>query len=238
MEGLAFGIGILLAIGGPLLLVPLTWLVDRLAMRRIVIALLVPRVSAGTARRLAMAASVALVAGVLAISYFPGRWEFERLCAARATPAVSGTLRADGFFRSRLYPYEAAKWLETFAYVEGPHMYRDGRYVRYARVGDEVRQEEVTTLRSRYGVRETLEELAYGILITEKTVYEIASGRELARAAHIVYEGGPLALLLGVYGMSSCPDIRSEQGSRDFQTFYDLETIVLRAEPPAGDPVR
>ena len=48
-------------------------------------------------------------------------------------------------------------------------------------------------------------------------------------AADVNYRGGPLSLLLGVYAMSSCPDIRSEEGSRDFGTFYDLETIVLRS---------
>jgi hypothetical protein len=152
---------------------------------------------------------------------------------------VSTAVRADGFFRTRLHPYESARWLGWFAYVEALHMYEDGVHVRYTRVGDEVRQEEVATLKSRYGVREELAELAHGTVMTEKTVYEMATKRELARAASIVYDGGPLALLLGVHGMSSCPDVRSEQGSRDFQTFYDLETIMLRAEePPPVDRAR
>lgn len=234
MEGLAFRIGVVLAIGGPLLLIPLTWLVYRLAVRRVV-GRLASTVGARAARRLALAAAVALVAAVLAASYFPGKWEFDRLCMAHATPTLSAGVKAEGFFRTRLYRYEALRWLESFAYVESPHMYKDGLYIRYTKVGDEVRQEEVTTLRSRYGVREDLEELAYGIVITEKTVYDMATNRKLARAASLVYEGGPLALLLGVYGMSSCPDIRSAHGARDFQTFYDLETIVLRAEEAPAD---
>ena len=228
MEGFAFGIGTLLAIGGPLLLIPLTWLVHCLAVRRIVDTLLVTRVGTHAARRLALAASVALVAAALATSYFPGKRAFDRLCATHGTPTVSGVVRAEGFFRTRLYPYEAARWPDSFAYVEAPHMYEEGVHVRYTKVGDDVREESVAALRSRYAVRETFEELPHGIVMTEKTVYEMASKRELARAASIVYHGGPLSLLLGVYGMSSCPDARSEQGSQDFRTFYDLETIVLR----------
>lgn len=236
MEELAFSIGVLLAIGGPLLLIPVIWLVYRLAVRRIVVTLLATRVGRRGARWLALAVSVALVASALAVSYFPGKREFDRLCAAHATPTVSAAVQADGFFRTRLYPYEAARWLKSFAYVEAPHMYEDGVHVRYTRVGDDIRQDDVTTLLSHYGVREDLVERAHGIVMTEKTVYELATERELARAASIVYQGGPLALLLGVYGMSSCPDIRSDQGSRDFRTFYDLETIMLRAgEPPAVD---
>ena len=61
----------------------------------------------------------------------------------------------------------------------------------------------------------------------EKLAYEIETSRGLAKAAEIVYRGGPLSIFLSVYGMSSCPDIRSEEGSEQFRTFYDLETITL-----------
>lgn len=235
MEGLAFGLGVLLAIFAPLLLIPLTWLVHRLAMRRIV-ATVLPPAAAGGARWLSPVLSVALLGAVLVASYLPGRWAFDELCAAHATPAVSERVDAEGFFRSRLYPYEAARWLETFAWVEGPYLYEDGALVRYTRAGDEVREERVTTLESRYGVREEFSELDHGILMTEKTVYEIESGRVLARAANILYQGGPLSLLFGSWAMSSCPDILTAQGSEAFRTFYDLETIVLGAPPGPGSP--
>jgi hypothetical protein len=223
MEGLAFGLGILLAIFGPLLLMPLTWLVYRFVVRQLVMRLLPPSLAGGAGWLL----SACIVAAALAISYFPGKWRYDRLCAERATPEVSARVRAEGFFRSRLYPYEAARWLETFAWVEAPDLYEDGVHVRYSKAGDEVRQEQINALRSRYGVREDFSESSDGILITEKTVYEMASGHELARATNILYQGGPLALFLGSWAMSSCPDILTEQGSKDFRTFYDLETIVL-----------
>ena len=81
----------------------------------------------------------------------------------------------------------------------------------------------------QYAVRESFSETESGITITVKNIYEPATEREIAQAASIRYHGGSLGLLLGSYGRSSCPDIRSEEGSRDFRTFYDLETIVLSA---------
>jgi hypothetical protein len=227
MEDLGFGIGVLLVILGPLLLIPITWLVYRFAVRPIVVSALVPRVSEVGARWLSLALSVAVLGAILALSYIPGKREFDRLCSEYATPRVSDRVHADGFYRTRLYPYEARKFLDTFLFVEAPHLYKDGASVRYSKLGNDIREEEVLTLRSRYGVREELSEMAFGITMTEKHIYEMATHRELARAAHITYQGGPLALFLGVYGMSSCPDVRTEEGARNFQTFYDLETLIL-----------
>jgi hypothetical protein len=109
-------------------------------------------------------------------------------------------------------------------------MYKEGRYVRYSRAnGEEIQEEEVEAPISRYGVREDFSELPYGIVMTHKTVYEMDGDRELAKAAHITYQGGPLSLFWGAYAMSSCPDILSSEGSRNFNTFYYLESMVLRA---------
>lgn len=235
MEDFGFGLGVLLAILGPLLLIPVTW-VAYLLLRPVVLHRLIPRVSKGAASWIALAVSCFIVAGALVLSYVPGRIEFDRLCSEHAIPTVSERVRTDGFYRTRLYPYEARPFLEgdSFVFVEAPHMYKEGVYVRYTKTEDEtIHEQEVSTLNSLYGVRETLSELAYRIMMTEKVAYEMETNRELARAANIVYEGGPLSLLLGVYGMSSCPDIRSPEGSQHFKTFYELETITLRAPAAA-----
>ena len=228
MADLGFGIGVLLVIFGPLLLIPIAWLVDRFAMRPIVVPALVPRVSAAGARWVSLALSILILGATLALSYFPGKREFDRLCSEHATPSISNRVHADGFYRTRLFAYEAKRFLASFRFVEAPDPYKDGVRLRYSKVGNDVRQEEVLTLRSRYGVREDFSAMAFGITMTEKHIYEMATSRELAKAAHITYEGGPLALFLGVSGMSACPDIRSEEGARDFQTFYNLETVILR----------
>ena len=232
MESLAWGIGILLAIFGPLLLIPVTWFLYRFGTRPAALSWLVPRVSPISARCTALMVSMLLVGGSLSFSYFPGKWEFDRLCAEHAVPTVSERVMADSFYRSRLYPYEARQFLEgdSFEFVEAPHMYKDESYVRYSRANsEEIQEEEVETPISRYGVREDFWELPHGILMTQKTVYEMDGDRELAKAANISYQGGSLSLFLGAYAMSSCPDIRSTEGSRNFNTFYYLESIVLRA---------
>lgn len=235
MEDYAFGIGILLAVAGPLLLVPVVWIVYRVLARPAVLSVMAARPGTRSAGRLALALSVLLVAAVLAVSYLPGKREFDRLCDMHAIPTVSERTLASGFYRNRLYPYEARRFLDEggFTFVEAPHRYEQDAYVRYSiNAGGELDEEMVPEPESRYGVRETLAELPHGILMTEKVVYERGPDRELARAAQVVYQGGPLSLLLGVYAMSSCPDVRSPGGSGHFMTFYNLETIALRSAEP------
>ena len=109
-------------------------------------------------------------------------------------------------------------------------MYKEGVHMRYSLAADgSVSEQEVTTLNSVYGVRKDFSELAYGITMTHKLVYEIETARELATAAYIHYGGGPLSIFVSFSGMSSCPDSSSEEGSEQFRTFYDLEAITLRA---------
>ncbi len=233
MGDFLLGIGFLLAILGPLLLVPVTWLLYRFVAWPAVRRAAPPAYSPGRARLLALALSIVVVAAALVLSYLPGRWEYDQLCSQHATPVISGQVETDGFYRTGLYPYEARKYLVEgpFAYVEAPDMYKKGVYLRYSKANDgEIHSEPVPRISSAYGVRETFSQLPGSITMTEKVVYEIETDRELARAASIVYQGGPLSLFLGAYGMSSCPDILSEEGSRHFRTFYELESIVLRAE--------
>jgi hypothetical protein len=231
MEGFFFGLGVLLAVFGPLLLIPIVWILHRLLIRRLVLPSLVRRFGAARAGLLGVSISAAVATAVVAASYVPGKREFDRLCRAEGIPTIRERVSVEGFYRTRLYPYEAQGFLgpEGFFFVEGPDMYRRGRTIRYVLADDgQLRAEEVSEPRSRYGVRDVFEELPYGITKHDKVVYEIAGGRELGRASSIVYEGGPLSLFLGVYGMSSCPDVRSDEGAANFETYYELERIVLR----------
>ena len=236
MESLAFAIGTLLVILGPLLIIPATWLLSRLAIRPVISRILVPTISIQAARRTALGLSLVIVLGALSLSYFPGKFEYDRQCAEHATPVVQDQVRVEGFYHSRLYPHQARRYLDedSFAFVEAPHMYEKDSFIRYSKtIDNRIREQKLTTLKSLYGVRQDLHELSFGIVMTSKTVYEIASNRQLATASHIVYHGGPLSLLLGVYGMSSCPDISLPEGSQHFDTFYNLEAKILRASPEA-----
>lgn len=132
-----------------------------------------------------------------------------------------------------MFAYQSHKYLDqdSFSYVEAPDPYKKGTLLRYSKgPNGDLKEEEVPAIRGEYGFRETFSELSGGITMTEKVIYEIATDREQARAANINYHGGPLWIFLGSYGASSCPDILSEEGSRHFGTFYDLESIVLRAD--------
>ncbi len=236
MGEFAIGLGMLLAVFGPLLLLPVTWAVYRWVARPALRSLRGGGATGGGDRGLAAAISVLLVAGVVAGSWFPGHLEFRRQCALHATPVIHEVTRVDGFHRSRLYPHEARRFLDDFgfAYVEAPHLHRAGVTLRYSRTPQgEFTEQEVPAPRGGYAVTETLSRPGHGVQIIGKRVHTLPGDRELARAAVVVFEGGPLAIFLGAYAMESCPDIRSAEGSRDFRTYYDLERVVLRA-PAAG----
>ena len=227
------GLGVLLAIIGPLLLIPVVWLLYRFFWWAMARQLSPDRLAKSSARVVALALSVVLVVGVMIASYLPGYWEFERLCAEHAVPDASFRTTVDGFFRTKMFPYQSHKYLDqdSFSFVEAPDPYKKGVLLRYSKGEDgALKQEQIPAVSSQYGFRETFSELTGGITMTEKVIYEIATEQERARAAMINYHGGPLSLFLGSYGMRSCPDVLSAEGSRYFGIFYDLESIVLRGE--------
>ncbi|MEE9253826.1 MAG: hypothetical protein V3U43_02740 [Pseudomonadales bacterium] len=219
MGDLLIGMGVLLAIIGPLLLIPITWLLHRFILRPVL-----------KRAKVSLLLSLAIVVVAMVLSYVPGKLEFDRLCAEHEIPAIAQRIKVDGFYRTRLYPYEARPFLEdgTFQYVEAPHMYEDDNYVRYSRAADgTITKDAISTVTSAYAVSDTFSQLSYGITLSEKRVFERVSERELARASQVVYQGGPLSLLLGVYAMSSCPDILTPEGSTNFEIYYALEQYVL-----------
>jgi hypothetical protein len=237
MEGFAFGLGVLLAVLGPLLLLPAAWLLQRL-LRPLLRRLTPDRLSARAAGALGWGATALLLGAILAATWYPGQAEFERLCLRYAVPQIAERVTVDGFYRERLFPYQTRRLFDYgFSYLEteDPQRPHQRRLLRY-RPGDDggVVAEEVAALTSRYGVRQELVETASGLFRTEKRVYDRGDGRLLARAGEVTYDGGPLALFLGAYAVATCPDIRTPEGSRAFQAFYDLEAVVLggRDLPP------
>lgn len=236
MADIAIAVGVAIAIFGPLLLVPVTWLLYRVVVRPIVVATLVPMVSQVQTKWLSAGVAIAAMLLTVLVSYLPGRFEFDRVCEAQSAPIVTDRVHVEGLYRTKLFPYESHRYLETFLFVEAPDPYEPETKIRYSRTGDDVSQQPVEFLNSRYGVDQTFTETDFGITITNKRIYELDTDRELSRAASINYDGGPLSLLLGSYGMSTCPDPSLEQGSTDFRTFYNLETVTLRADDEnAGD---
>jgi hypothetical protein len=223
MGDVLMGLGVLLAIIGPLLLIPITWLLYRFVLKPFL-----------GSTKLALPLSILVVAAAMALTYLPGRRAFDRRCTAAGPPVVSEQVNVGGFFRTAMYAYEAAVYLtqDGFDFVEAPDPYRKGVNLRYTKASNgEVRQEEVMEIESLHAVRETYEQVDGGISSVEKVIYEVATGRALGRATQLIYQGGPLSILLGTMGIASCPDPATAQGGKEFQIFYDLESYVLRAKP-------
>jgi hypothetical protein len=229
MGELAIGIGMLLAILGPLLFLPAIWLVYRFLALPLWRLATDPERSSGFGRLGALTASALLVLGSVGASYVWGKVNFDRLCALHGTPDIDRVVQVDGYFQTPLFPYQARQSLDdgTFRFIEGPSE-RGETFTRYTLDGqgglDEV---EIPEPSSEYGVRETFETARGGTTVMERVIYEIGSEVQLARAASLTYMGGPLSIFLGAYGMASCPDIRSPEGSEHFRQFYDLAAIVL-----------
>ncbi len=239
MESFGFGLGVLLAILGPLLLLPTVWLLQRL-LRPIIRRFVRDRWSLGKLRASAWLVATVFLASALAATYLPGRAEYKRLCTAFATPQISERVAVEGFYRERLFPYEAMPLLDQgFTYLETNDPQQPPgktRLLRYQR-GDDggIRRDVITAPTSRFGARNTLVEHPYGIIRTEKQVYDMADGSLLARAGNVVFSGGPLALFFGAYAVTSCPDVRTEEGSVAFGSYYALEYEVLGAGDRPSD---
>ncbi len=230
-ESMAWGIGILLAMFGPLLFLPAIWAIARWPLRWLI--------GAWTDRRFGAVAGVArwllataLVAAAVLVSYLPGRMKYERLCAEHAEPVILEVVDVPGFYATDLYPYSAERFLREwgFSYVEAPDMYKKGRTLRYA-VGADGKTvvTEIPAPASRYAVSDTFRQLGNTLGLNEKRVFEMASGRELAHAGSVIYHGGYLGPVLGVYGMSACPRSGTEKELRQFDDYYYLERKVLRS---------
>ena len=187
----------------------------------------------------ALAIALGGVGTLLALSYLPGRLEFEALCIQTGDPIIERRVTTHGFLYSRTHPYDAQRQLsqrKIFSYVEIPDQAEEGAYLRIARRGSRWAQDRRAKPSSRYGVLDIFEDRATGVKFHQKVIYELHSGEELAHAADIGYSGGPLSLLIGMAGRrSSCLNLMSERGSRNFQIYYDLESIVLGGqEIPEG----
>jgi hypothetical protein len=222
------GFGILLAIFGPLLLMVPMAVVYRLLVRSNPAARFgwshgIPRF----AYALIAFLSVLLVVGA---TYLPGKHEFDRLCENLAEPTVIERAHADGFYLDDPTADSfGMRYLrdEGFAWFETRDLYKRDGYARYRKEGKEIVREPVSELKALYTVQSTFEERSPGIHINRVAVTERASGKLLAQAHSVTYHGGPLSLLLVLYGMSDCPDVRTQQGSRQFNAYYHLARDTL-----------
>ncbi len=220
--------GLLLSIFGPLLLLlPVALLY--LVFRKVGIG---PRMglSADNSRLLHLAAAVAPVLGVVLATYLPGRLEFERLCDTLAEPRIHEKVRVDGFFLDDLTANSfGLRYVgeEGFAWFETHDIYKRGQFVRYRKAGDRVVSEPVAALQARHVVKSETDVRGNTIHVSRLSIAERDSGKLLAEAHSVIYHGGPMGIVLGVNGLSSCPDPITPEGSRQFNLYYHLVREVL-----------
>ena len=115
-----WGLGLFMAVFGPLLLLPVVWLVHRHPLGAL------DRWWEGRrGRRLGwrrQALAFGLVGGGVLASWLPGYLRYADLCAAHATPRIAEYVRVDGFFHGKMFAYEAERYLREwgFSWVEAP----------------------------------------------------------------------------------------------------------------------
>jgi hypothetical protein len=238
-ESTGFGLGIIIAVFGPLLLIPAVFIIARWPLRRWAGKWANQRFGSDSGVMLMVMAAVVVAVIVLA-SYLPGRMEYEHLCEVHA-PVITEVTDAPGFYVTELYAYQAENFLREwgFSYVEAPDMYKEGRILRYE-VGNDGKTivTEIAAPTSRYTVSDTTRKLGNTLVLHEKRIFETATGREMAHAGGVTYHGGYLHLVLGVYGMSSCPSPGTAKESQQFGDNYYLVRKVLRTSfvPKSGRP--
>lgn len=221
-------VGLLLAVLGPLLLLLpialLYFLFKRLGLGAHL------GLSPVNARLLHLAAAAIAVLGVVLATYLPGRLEFERLCGELAEPRILERVRAEGFFLDDLTANSFGQRYvleEGFAWFETHDIYKRGQFVRFRKSDGKVLIEPVAEPRARHTVKSGTEVRGNGIHVSRTAVSERASGRLLAEAHSVTYHGGPLGMVLGVYGLSHCPNPVTAEGSRQFNLYYHLVREVL-----------
>lgn len=220
--------GLLLALFGPLLLfLPLAVLYVLLGRAGLGARL---GLSPANARLLHLSLAAAVVFGTVLASYLPGRIAFERLCRELAEPRIYDRTRVEGFFLDDTTADSfGLRYVgeEGFAWFETHDIRKRGHFVRYRRSNGEVTIEPAIEPKADHAVKSTTEVRADTLHVSRTAVIERASGRLLAEAYSVAYHGGPLGWVLGVYGLSHCPDPATAEGGRQFDRYYHLARDVL-----------
>ena len=107
------------------------------------------------------------VAVILAVPYLPGKLEYDDLCGEYSEPRILETVKVDGFYRSRVYSYEARKFFgkDGFRFVEGPYPGQPERFRRFSiSPHGKVIEVEIPAPTSQIEVRDELWETTSGVI--------------------------------------------------------------------------
>ncbi len=229
-----FAAGLLLSIFGPLVfVVPVALLY--FVFRRAGLAARLGIAGSGSQRTAhALLAACLVVIGVF-ITWLPGRLEFGRLCDQLVEPRIYDRVHVAGFYLDDPTANSfGMRYLhdEGFAWIEARDIYRRSAYVRYRKDGQKIETDQIAALTATHMVRSGVEQRPQGINIARTEITERASGKLLAEAHSLTYRGGPLGMILGIFGSGHCPNPISAEGSSQFNGYYYLAREVLGGGPP------
>ena len=176
------GFGVLLVIIGPLLNLLVIWLLHRYLVSRIITVQVITSVTI----------SMLLLAAAHLAAVLPGRLAFTDLCLDSGKPVVLRRDHVDGFFRTKMFQYEAMQYLREggFSYVEAPDPYKPGILLRYSLdIHGEISKKEIPKRTSRYEVSDDFEQLSFDISVNRKAIKDIWSGDTVANASMISFHG-------------------------------------------------
>lgn len=175
-----------------------------------------------------------IVIGITMAVWLPQRIAFRNRCTELGEPTVVKTETVDGFFLDDSTANSfGMRYLQEpgFSWIEAKSIFDQNKFTRYEKVGDKIEQKEVANLTAKFVVRSNVIDEGYWS-VNETAVSNLETGEKLAWARGANFEGGTAKWVLGVYGTASCPDPRSEAGSRAFTKMYRLAWEVLRANQP------
>lgn len=211
-------LGMLWAAFAPvLLLVPIVWLTVALRKREI---------------RRAPAVAVAVVLVPVGALWLYGDTEFRSVCDDQGRPTISQRAFADGvLLNSGTSNSFGMRYLqdEGFSWFEARSIYKRDGWVRYSKDADgKISTVDIDAPTARFEVREVFSAPFDHTHLSQTQVIDRQTGTVLSQAGSANYDGGWSKLVLGAWGMRSCPSAMF--ASEDFGRYYHLARDTLRSK--------
>lgn len=238
-ESTAWGLGIGLVVLGPLLNFVLLWLVAK-CLRSFF-----PERFRDNGSLNYLTAFAVLI-GLHAVLVVPGMINFSKACASDGKLVVSDRVKVEAVYFDRLMQYEAESMLRpAYAGDKAPRPFRIVEFKTHDRATEFERYtlDEYGTidrskvsiggdgkpeLIARYGVNKRHTDFGFTSAGFVTSVYEIATKKEIAKGASIMFHGGWLQFLRFMIGWMNCPDT----GTQDWKVNYRLPEYVLGGYEP------
>lgn len=185
--------------------------------------------------------AAALVAVAVAGLWLPDRLAFAGRCDAMGGARILERRPVAGFFLDDDTANSfGMRYLqqEGFDWIEARSLTRTGGFIRYENTPQGVRGREVDALAAEVEVVRLELPRSSGVSGQQLLIRDRATGRELAHAGSMYFDGGRARWVLGAWGTASCPDSLRDRGDRSFAAFYYLARDTLGRRRVPGRQLR